>query len=90
MLIRIIHIACYSTHLQDIELVEKGFKKEDGPFVRALDQALDGFNVRRQAYYSGNHIHQTLRVNLTFNCTNNIELTLKQPLSIAQAHEGAV
>ncbi|XP_064399209.1 uncharacterized protein LOC135345702 [Halichondria panicea] len=42
-------------------LTTKLFKREDGPFVKALDIALDGFNVRRQAYYGGtfvgNHVH---------------------------------
>ena len=31
----------------------KGFKKEDGPFVHALDQALATFNARRQVYHGG-------------------------------------
>ena len=46
--------------------MEKGFKKEDGPFVRALEAALASFNVARQAYYSdtfvGNHVHTALKV----------------------------
>ena len=46
--------------------MKKGFNKEDGPFVRALDKALSSFNVERQAYYSGtfvgNHVHRTLKV----------------------------
>lgn len=48
--------------------LEKGFKKKDGPFVKALDTALASFNVRRQAFYSGtfigNHVHRTLEVKL--------------------------
>ena len=48
------------------ESIAKGFKKEDGPFVKGLDTALDSFNVHRQAYYSGtfvgNHVHRTLKV----------------------------
>ena len=44
----------------------KGFKKEDGPFVHALDQALATFNARRQVYhggaFAGNDVHRSLRV----------------------------
>ena len=43
-----------------------GFKRSDGPFVKALDTALSSFNVERQAYYSGtfvgNHVHRCLKV----------------------------
>ncbi len=46
--------------------MEKGFKKEHGPFVRSLETALKSFNVERQAYYFGtfvgNHVHATLKV----------------------------
>ena len=46
------------------------FKKEDGPFVKALDNALASFHVKRQAYYSGtfvgNHVHRALKVTLYF------------------------
>ena len=42
------------------------FAKEDGPFVQALDRALESFNVSRQAYYGGtfigNHVHRCLEV----------------------------
>lgn len=45
---------------------KKGLSRKDGPFVRALEDALASFNVQRQAYYSGtfvgNHIHKTLEV----------------------------
>ena len=45
----------------------KGFKKEDGPFVHALDQALATFNARRQVYhggaFAGNDVHRSLMVN---------------------------
>lgn len=45
-----------------------GFHKEEGPFVKALDRALASFNVQRQAYYAGtfvgNHVHRTLEVRL--------------------------
>ena len=44
----------------------KGPARKDGPFVRALEEALASFNVCRQAYYSGtfvgNHIHRALKV----------------------------
>eukprot|EP00731_Ephydatia_muelleri_P007679 Em0004g17a len=32
------------------------FKKEDGPFVKALDNALASFHVKKQAYYSGTFV----------------------------------
>lgn len=42
------------------------FAKNDGPFVRALDNALESFNVSRQAYYGGtfigNHVQRCLEV----------------------------
>ncbi len=47
-------------------LTSAGFKREDGPFVKAIDIALEAFNVRRQSYYSGtfvgNHVDRTLEV----------------------------
>jgi hypothetical protein len=47
------------------------FSRKDGPFVRALDDALASFNVHRQAYFSGsfvgNHIHRVLKVTLKTN-----------------------
>jgi hypothetical protein len=47
-------------------VTNKGFNKSEGPFVRALDQALAAFHVERQAYYSGtfvgNHVHRCLKV----------------------------
>lgn len=51
-------------------MLQKGFHKEEGPFVKALDVALASFNVHRQAYYSGtfvgNHVHRTLKVDYTY------------------------
>lgn len=48
------------------DVLRKGFKKEDGPFVRGLDTALHSFNVERQTYYGGtfvgNHVHRSLKV----------------------------
>ena len=45
----------------------------DGPFVRALDNALASFSVERQAYYSGtlvgNHVNRCLKVHT---CTHNL------------------
>ena len=42
------------------------FRRDEGPFVRCLDEALASFNVQRQAYYSGsfigNHVHRSLKV----------------------------
>ncbi len=50
-------------------MIAKGFKREDGPFVRTLDAALESFEVRRQSYYGGtfvgNHVHLTLEVGFT-------------------------
>ena len=46
--------------------IKKTFTRSDGPFVRAIDQALASFHVQRQAYYSGtfvgNHVHSCLKV----------------------------
>ncbi len=46
--------------------INKGFNKEDGPFIKALDTALKSFKVERQAYYGGtfvgNHVHKCLKV----------------------------
>ena len=48
------------------KIIDKGFERCDGPFVKALDSALASFNVERQAYYSGtfigNHVHRCLQV----------------------------
>ncbi len=45
---------------------EEGFPAEDGPFIHALDDALKGMHVHRQAYYggtfTGNHAHKCLKV----------------------------
>lgn len=50
----------------DSDLAAKKFRKDEGPFVRALDKALQSFRVQRQAYYSGtfigNHVHSSLKV----------------------------
>ena len=54
-------------------VLQKGFDKEDGVFVRLLDAALASFNVERQAYHGGsfisNHIHRTLKVCSKSICT---------------------
>ena len=48
-------------------IVTESFTKE-GPFIMALDNTLQSFNVERQAYYGGtfmgNHVHRTLKVSL--------------------------
>ena len=45
---------------------KEGFDLEDGPFCRALDEALTKFKVHREAYYggtfTGNHAHKCLQV----------------------------
>ena len=50
-------------------VVQKGFEKSEGPFVKALDATLASFNVERQAYYSGtfvgNHVNTCLKVRST-------------------------
>ena len=64
----------YSTNLKrlisDLQaIIQKGFQRSDGPFVRALDTALASFNVEQQAYYSGtfvgNHVHKCLQVRIS-------------------------
>lgn len=59
----------YSQHSEIAQLddtLNKGFHKEEGPFVNSLEQALASFHVQRQAYYSGtfvgNHVHRALKV----------------------------
>ena len=47
-------------------MISKGFEREEGIFVSALDKALKSFHVERQAYHGGsfigNHIHRALKV----------------------------
>ena len=49
-------------------LFTRGFLKTDGPFIRAIDQALASRNVQRQAYYIGtlvgNHVHCCVKVSI--------------------------
>lgn len=56
------------------------FMKEEGPFVRALDKALQSFRVQRQAYYSGtfvgNHVHASLKVSSRHLDNAQINLTI--------------
>lgn len=44
----------------------KEFTRKDGPFMCALEDALQSFSVERQAYHGGsfvgNHVHMCLRV----------------------------
>uniref|UniRef100_A0A1X7V868 Uncharacterized protein n=1 Tax=Amphimedon queenslandica TaxID=400682 RepID=A0A1X7V868_AMPQE len=68
-------------------VIEKGFDKEDGVFVRALDAALSSFNVERQAYHGGsfigNHIHQTLKPqNIATLCQSVIETAKENDISL--------
>eukprot|EP00731_Ephydatia_muelleri_P032533 Em0024g77a len=46
-------------------IVEKGFSIKEGPFVKALDDALQSIGVHRQQYFGGafvgNHVHQALK-----------------------------
>ena len=48
------------------KVTDKGFAIHDGPFVKALDEALQSFRVHRQQNFGGvfvgNHIHKTLQV----------------------------
>uniref|UniRef100_A0A1X7USZ9 Uncharacterized protein n=1 Tax=Amphimedon queenslandica TaxID=400682 RepID=A0A1X7USZ9_AMPQE len=51
--------------IQHQRQVSKGFEKDEGLFVKSLDNALASFNVIRQAYHGGsfigNHIHRALK-----------------------------
>ena len=51
------------------EKLKKTFPLEDGPFIRALDQALSSMHVHREAYYggtfTGNHAHKCLKVSIS-------------------------
>ena len=46
--------------------LEKGFKLDEGPFIKGLDEALKSFQVQREAYYGGtfigNHTNKCLKV----------------------------
>ena len=46
--------------------IRKGFTTVEGPFVKALDDALASFNVERKVYHGGtfvgNHVHRSLKV----------------------------
>ncbi len=47
----------------------KGFDKNEGLFVKGLDNALSAINIQRQAYFGGsfigNHVHKVLQVRLS-------------------------
>ena len=82
--------------------IKKTFTRSDGPFVRAIDQALASFHVQRQAYYSGtfvgNHVHSCLKVfthirksYLSYLCTvilqpKNIDTVCNSVSSLANQH----
>ena len=64
-------ISCqYSLVEKNKKIVEKGFEREEGRFVKGLDTALSTFQVQRQAYYGGtfvgNHVHRCLKVCITY------------------------
>ena len=46
--------------------VKKGFLFSEGPFVKELYKALQGFGIHRQQYFGGafvgNHVHAALKV----------------------------
>ncbi|RUA07125.1 MAG: hypothetical protein DSY43_00520 [Gammaproteobacteria bacterium] len=52
---------------------EAQLKLNDGLCVKQLDKALQGINVKRQAYFShsfvGNHVHKCCKVHVTM-CNN--------------------
>ncbi|KAL5500188.1 hypothetical protein EMCRGX_G011703 [Ephydatia muelleri] len=55
--------------------VKKGFLFNEGPFVKELDKALQGFGVHRQQHFGGafvgNHVHAALKVsNINKLCTS--------------------
>lgn len=54
------------SEINKLEATKNKFHTEEGPFAKALDDALASFNVQRQAYYSGsfvgNHVHRALKV----------------------------
>ena len=49
------------------KIMSKGFERDEGVFLKALDQALSSFNVEHQEYHGGSfidsHIHKALKVN---------------------------
>eukprot|EP00731_Ephydatia_muelleri_P022772 Em0015g355a len=63
--------------------VKKGFLFNEGPFVKELDKALQGFGVHRQQYFGGafvgNHVHAALKV-------SNINKWLTSILCAARAN----
>ena len=66
----------------------KGFERDDGLFVKSLDDALASFHVERQAYHGssfiGNHIHRALKV-------NQLPLELKfNSIQIASKHSDSL
>ena len=81
-------LSAQCTHSQHTEIAQldetlnKGFYKEEGPFVNSLEQALASFHVQRQAYYSGtfvgNHVHRALKVKIVnlLDCTKTISVCL--------------
>ena len=64
--IMIIAILIQEREIKKQTVLRKGFDKDDGVFVRSLDEALTSFHVEKQAYHGGsfvgNHIHRALKV----------------------------
>lgn len=62
----------------------KEFSRNDGPFVCALEEALQRFGVERQAYHGGsfvgNHVHTCLRVSPS-QMTSKYKLQLLLPIT---------
>ena len=56
-------------------LVKRGYSEKEGPFVKALDTALQSFGVQRQQYFGGafigNHVHKALKVNCAMHVPMN-------------------
>ena len=51
------------TETSNRPIIKKGFEKQDGVFVKSIDNALGTFNVEKQAYRGGSFIgsHSTRR-----------------------------
>ena len=64
---------------QCTSVVKRGFSEKEGPFVKALDTALQSIGVQRQQYFGGafigNHVHKALKVNFAISmpaCSHKI------------------
>ena len=78
-------------------IIKKGFEKEEGVFVHALDTVLSSFNVQHQAYHGGsfirNQIHTTLKACIKFTPIlitlqlNNIATLCNSVIETAKTHD---